>query len=245
MTKYIKGKDGKFAGSIGDGKTNVPTPSNLPTVAAPAQQPASAASVTEAYAKFTAKKNPYKFAAWAVEPDYKWFRPERASDWEDNWIMTKDTEYDEDDRGSQWARDYITGIMKTEPIEGSRWVENGRIHEYHRIHGIDDVGNDDHVMAIWHSTAEDGSDAKNVLGFLTPNGKFYSNDEDPDDTLRLSIAYSSSLREHCGETLEEIKWNLVADEKGVPIAFEVEAQSDSYQPVWDDPNDEYDPDRYL
>lgn len=25
MTKYIKGKDGKFAGSIGDGKTNVPT----------------------------------------------------------------------------------------------------------------------------------------------------------------------------------------------------------------------------
>lgn len=26
MTKYIKGKDGKFAGSIGDGKTNVPTP---------------------------------------------------------------------------------------------------------------------------------------------------------------------------------------------------------------------------
>lgn len=25
MTKYIKGKDGKFAGSIGDGKTNIPT----------------------------------------------------------------------------------------------------------------------------------------------------------------------------------------------------------------------------
>lgn len=25
MTKYIKGKDGKFVGSIGDGKTNVPT----------------------------------------------------------------------------------------------------------------------------------------------------------------------------------------------------------------------------
>jgi hypothetical protein len=26
MTKYIKGKDGKFVGSIGDGKTKVPTP---------------------------------------------------------------------------------------------------------------------------------------------------------------------------------------------------------------------------
>lgn len=26
MTQYIKGKNGKFAGSIGDGKTNIPTP---------------------------------------------------------------------------------------------------------------------------------------------------------------------------------------------------------------------------
>ena len=26
MTKYVKGKDGKFAGSVGDGKTKVPTP---------------------------------------------------------------------------------------------------------------------------------------------------------------------------------------------------------------------------
>lgn len=30
MGKYVKGKDGKFAGSIGDGKTSIPTPSNTP-----------------------------------------------------------------------------------------------------------------------------------------------------------------------------------------------------------------------
>jgi hypothetical protein len=34
MTKYIKGKDGKFAGSIGDGKTSIPASVSAPVSAA-------------------------------------------------------------------------------------------------------------------------------------------------------------------------------------------------------------------
>lgn len=245
MTKYIKGRDGKFAGSIGDGKNNVPTASNMPTAAQSTVNDASESRVAEAYAKFAAKKNPYKFEAWAVEPNFRWFKPEKASDWDDTWAMAKDTDYDKDDYGHDWAVDYIDGVLRVDPIEGSTWLENSRRHAYYEIKGIGDVGNDGLVMAVWHSSAEDGSDPKNVLGFLTPNGKFYSNEEDPDETLRLSIAWSSVLREHSGETLEDIEWSLATNDDGKPVAFEVKARSEGYRPEFEDPNDEYEPDRWL
>jgi len=51
MTKYIKGKDGKFAGSIGDGKTNVPTAPTPPVV--PDTQPRMSKAAPEVEAMWT------------------------------------------------------------------------------------------------------------------------------------------------------------------------------------------------
>lgn len=244
MTKYIKSKDGKFAGSIGDGKTNVPSaaPTSLPPVE---NSVAHDSSVDAAYKKFTEKANPYKLAAWAVEPNYKWFKPKNACEWDSGWVMSKDTENDDDDNGHDWAIDYITGVLKTEQVVGSPWNEHGRVHAYYAITGIKDVGRDGNVMAIWHSANEDNSDPKNVVGYLTPNGKFYSDEEDTEDTVNMSIAYESVLRENAGASLEEIEWNLQTDDAGTPLALEVKAQSEWYRPTYEDPNDEYDPDRYL
>lgn len=53
MTRYVQGKDGKFAGSIGDGKDHAPT--SAPEVPAPAQAvsaPAGSNPVAMAYQKF-------------------------------------------------------------------------------------------------------------------------------------------------------------------------------------------------
>lgn len=57
MTKYIKGKDGKFKGSIGDGKSNVPTTTpNISSYASGNSLAASSAPVDAAYAAFLKKK---------------------------------------------------------------------------------------------------------------------------------------------------------------------------------------------
>lgn len=57
MSKHIQGKDGKFAGSIGDGKSAVPTPSSLPrrpsTSPAPAAQTNDPLRVYAVYAQVT------------------------------------------------------------------------------------------------------------------------------------------------------------------------------------------------
>lgn len=51
MTKYIKNKDGKFAGSIGSGKTSVPTTApTAPVAAAPAET--SAVDVQAVYSQY-------------------------------------------------------------------------------------------------------------------------------------------------------------------------------------------------
>lgn len=52
MTKYVQGKDGKFAGSIGDGKASVPSVSDLPPSTGPVavdDKTADAATVYQAY----------------------------------------------------------------------------------------------------------------------------------------------------------------------------------------------------
>jgi uncharacterized protein YfaS (alpha-2-macroglobulin family) len=59
MSKFIKGKDGKFNGSIGDGKDNVPQPSdlNVPRIGNADEVAADESSIESAYASFAAREN--------------------------------------------------------------------------------------------------------------------------------------------------------------------------------------------
>lgn len=88
MTKYIKGKDGKFAGSIGDGKDNVPTPAPKITKAEQRRQEMNdrIREINERYAagrearELKAKKNEDGRQAWfqisdslnASNPSARW-----------------------------------------------------------------------------------------------------------------------------------------------------------------------------
>lgn len=55
MSKYVQGKDGKFAGSIGDGKSRVPTPSDAPAGLTPASETSTTApAYSQLYAEYTA-----------------------------------------------------------------------------------------------------------------------------------------------------------------------------------------------
>jgi len=63
MTKYIKGKDGKFAGSIGDGKTNVPTPAPATVSKAEQKRQETNARIREINARFEAGKEARQLAA--------------------------------------------------------------------------------------------------------------------------------------------------------------------------------------
>lgn len=54
MTQYIQGRDGKFAGSIGDGKTDVPSMSDIPKPVAPNPDAASdQPDINDVYSAFT------------------------------------------------------------------------------------------------------------------------------------------------------------------------------------------------
>lgn len=59
MARYIKGKDGKLLGSVGDGKTSAPTPSDLPkpTSATPAEATDPSAHLDHLYEKFAKRLN--------------------------------------------------------------------------------------------------------------------------------------------------------------------------------------------
>lgn len=53
MTRYIQGKDGKFGGSIGDGKTKVPTVADTPVLNQPSDDaPPVNAAVADLYEKY-------------------------------------------------------------------------------------------------------------------------------------------------------------------------------------------------
>lgn len=53
MTKYIKSKDGKFQGSIGEGKTDVPQALSTPSLSVPSTESVAAtASIEEQYESF-------------------------------------------------------------------------------------------------------------------------------------------------------------------------------------------------
>lgn len=59
MVKYIKGNDGRFAGSVGDGKTAVPTASDLPaTPYIPPTAQLGLADLDAVYAAYTAAQTP-------------------------------------------------------------------------------------------------------------------------------------------------------------------------------------------
>jgi hypothetical protein len=70
MTQHIQGKDGLFAGSIGDGKTNVPTPTPaVPGSAAPAADESGAPRWAALYSKYAeAVKNPPTGLIDTVDP---------------------------------------------------------------------------------------------------------------------------------------------------------------------------------
>lgn len=59
MSRFIKGKDGKFAGSIGDGRNLVPTAADLPSPPAPPQQDAPSTDATAVYQAYDAHRDEY------------------------------------------------------------------------------------------------------------------------------------------------------------------------------------------
>lgn len=93
MTKYVQGKDGKFAGSIGDGKSTVPSASDIPKP--PADEPeyentlppplyhTAAAKLYEVFSEFVDRDDPpvpvaeHHFPPTDLKVDYTWL-PEQA-----------------------------------------------------------------------------------------------------------------------------------------------------------------------
>jgi len=79
MTKYIKGKDGKFQGSIGSGKTSVPTAAPQPVTAPAISQPD---SIWENYTppgRLTEDDVPYYIDSFTLYPE-RMQEPDRELD---------------------------------------------------------------------------------------------------------------------------------------------------------------------
>jgi hypothetical protein len=69
MTKYVRGKDGKFAGSIGDGKTNLPTAAPATPFPARYKEPAATTAIDYYQQMMDARSTPVE---WSEVTEGEW-----------------------------------------------------------------------------------------------------------------------------------------------------------------------------
>lgn len=241
MAHYVKGRDGKFAGSVGDGKTNVPTAAP----AVPAGGPLDSTGQTlrdidERHAAWRLSQNQRGVPAWAVTPRCQRFDFKQATDWDEDWVVTKSEEHDRlPDPGSPIEHDCtrvtLSGALRIEKIDGSDWVdENNQNNSYWKIPS---VGPDtDGSIAVIRYSHDDRKIVQSYsTGMLSPDGTFSVNMRG-DTRFSDQMAYESPVREQAQAYLDDLTYSLACNADGTPGVMEFTAVSEWFE------DSDYEPD---
>ena len=243
MTRYIQGKDGKFAGSLPD---SVKAPSAAPMVHGGALA-TDAAAATPDYAALAAKLNAAKVPDWA------------KAAWEMNPAQTDEMT---DDHMLVIKSDYAVLPSAGSPIEHD--CQQDEIHAMFRASKItDDTTDDDgQVVSYWALPSINDSDDKGRravieyshdprkvvqrynLGHLDTDGNFHR--ETKWETFCSdNIAWDSPVGEAAGSnSVEDLKYSVRMLEDGSPAGLECTAVTEWFETDYEyEPADDYWKDR--
>lgn len=251
-TKYIKSKDGKFAGSIGDAKTKVPVaPAKAPDVVRRQSDPTTVpAGLSAAIERFTSRElNPYKLPEWATSPEFRWFNPAKATEWDDGFALRVDTDHDDlPHPGSPYSsaacKDYIDGVLELRKHRDIKNAGTGSREEIWLAPTLADPDGENRRYGVRYEYTDSKASASYAFGYLSTDGTFTDTDI-IDSPFELAMKYDSPLREYAGGDIDEVEVSIALASDGTPAGLEFKAETEWYDAPDYDPNDEYEPDRYL
>lgn len=114
-TKYVQGKDGKFAGSVGSGKSNVPTPADTPSTAVYSPVNPDVPTLNDVYSRYQARMSgTAEDRSWADDVSFSTLN----AAWTDKSVVLVNEVYGEEDFNMGGGR-LRSGMTVTERVDAA------------------------------------------------------------------------------------------------------------------------------